>query len=82
MPGGVHAGVGLLRTRHPETLLAANNEPPLDNSDRLCADMDRHGVRYAMVQARPGPVGSEDVAKLVSPPALRPWSSSGASPSR
>jgi predicted TIM-barrel fold metal-dependent hydrolase len=53
------------RTRHPETFLAANNEPPTDNTDRLLADMDRHGVRYAMVQARPGPVGFEDVARVV-----------------
>jgi predicted TIM-barrel fold metal-dependent hydrolase len=53
------------RTRYPKVFMAAKEEPPLDNSDRLLADMDRYGVGYAMVMARIGPVGYEDVARVV-----------------
>ena len=37
------------RTRHPDVFMAARTEEPLDNSDRLVADMDRHGISHAMV---------------------------------
>ena len=53
------------RTRYPEAFVAATTEPPIDNSDDLLLDMDRYGVGYAMVMAKPGPVGLEDVAKVV-----------------
>jgi predicted TIM-barrel fold metal-dependent hydrolase len=53
------------RTRYPEVFLAAKDEQPIDNSGRLIADMDRHAIDYAMVMARTGPVGYEDIAKVV-----------------
>lgn len=53
------------RVRYPELFASANIEPPLDNSDELLADLDRYGVGYALVQAKPGPVDFEDIAKVV-----------------
>jgi predicted TIM-barrel fold metal-dependent hydrolase len=53
------------RTRYPELFAVAATEPPLDNSDDLLSDMDRYGVGYAMVMAKPGPIGHEDVAGVV-----------------
>jgi predicted TIM-barrel fold metal-dependent hydrolase len=53
------------RTRYPELFAEAATEPLLDNADDLLSDMDRYGVGYAMVMAKPGPIGHEEVAKVV-----------------
>ena len=53
------------RTRYPELFALASTEPPLDNSDDLLAELDRHGIGYAVVMAKPGPIGYEEVAKVV-----------------
>ncbi len=54
-----------LRTRHPELYKCSLVEPPIDNSDDLVADMDKNGVGFALVQARPGYVSNDQVAESV-----------------
>lgn len=53
------------RTRYPDLYNATLTEKPVDNSQHLISDMDRHGVAYALVQARPGSVTNEQVAEAV-----------------
>jgi predicted TIM-barrel fold metal-dependent hydrolase len=53
------------RTRHPDLYNATLTEKPVDNSQHLISDMDRHGVAFALVQARPGSVTNEQVAEAV-----------------
>ncbi len=53
------------RTRYPHLYHATLSESPIDNSQYLISDMDRHGVAYALVQARPGSVTNEQVADVV-----------------
>lgn len=53
------------RTRHPALFSAMATETPIDNSDELLADMDRHGVTHAMVMARPGMITNDDIAAAV-----------------
>lgn len=53
------------RTRYPDLYNATLSESPVDNSQYLMSDMDRHGVSYALVQARPGSVTNEQVANVV-----------------
>lgn len=53
------------RSRYPEIYQTATTEEPVDNSDQLVATMDRHGVRYAVVQSRPGRVTNEHIAAAV-----------------
>lgn len=53
------------RTRYPELYDATLTESPVDNSRHLISDMDRHGVTYALVQARPGSVTNQQVAEVV-----------------
>lgn len=53
------------RTRYPDLYNATLSESPVDNSQYLISDMDRHGVSYALVQARPGSVTNQQVANVV-----------------
>jgi predicted TIM-barrel fold metal-dependent hydrolase len=53
------------RTRYPDLYNSTLSESPVDNSEYLIVDMDRHGVKYALVQARPGSVTNEQVATVV-----------------
>lgn len=53
------------RSRCPELYKASLTEAPVDNSDDLIRDMDRHGVGRACVQARPGRVSNDQVAQSV-----------------
>jgi len=53
------------RTRYPDLYNATLSESPVDNSQYLISDMDRHGVSYALVQARPGSVTNQQVADVV-----------------
>jgi len=53
------------RTRCPDLYNATLTEKPVDNSQHLISDMDRHGVSYALVQARPGSVTNQQVANVV-----------------
>ena len=54
-----------LRTRYPDLYNCSLTEPPIDNSDDLIADMDKNGVGFALVQARPGYVSNDQVAESV-----------------
>lgn len=53
------------RTRYPDLYNATLSESPVDNSQYLIADMDKHSVQYALVQPRPGSVTNEQVATVV-----------------
>ncbi|MBI4524486.1 MAG: amidohydrolase family protein [Deltaproteobacteria bacterium] len=53
------------RTRYPRLYKATLSESPVDNSQYLISDMDKHGVSCALVQARPGSVTNEQVADVV-----------------
>jgi predicted TIM-barrel fold metal-dependent hydrolase len=53
------------RSRFPDLYAKATTEEPLDNSDQLIATMDRYGVRYALVQSRPGRIANEHIAAAV-----------------
>lgn len=53
------------RTRYPDLYNATLSESPVDNSQFLISDMGKHGVSYALVQARPGSVTNEQVAEVV-----------------
>lgn len=53
------------RSRYPEIYAKAGTEDPIDNSDQLLAAMDQHGVRYAVVQSRPGRITNEHIAAAV-----------------
>jgi uncharacterized protein len=53
------------RTRYPDIYATATTEEPVDNSDQLIATMDRHAVRYALVQSRPGRVTNQHIAAAV-----------------
>jgi len=51
------------RTRHPDIYKKALTEQASDNTDDLIADMDKNGVDFALVQARPGTVTNDMVAQ-------------------
>jgi hypothetical protein len=51
------------RTRYPELYKCNLTEEPTDNTNELLADMDRHGVDLAIVQARAGFVSNDLVAE-------------------
>jgi predicted TIM-barrel fold metal-dependent hydrolase len=51
------------RTRYPELYNCSLTEEPVDNTDALIADMDRHEVAFTLVQARPGYVSNDQVAE-------------------
>jgi predicted TIM-barrel fold metal-dependent hydrolase len=51
------------RTRYPELYKCNLTEAPMDNTDDLIADMDKHGVDLAVVQARAGFVSNDLVAQ-------------------
>jgi predicted TIM-barrel fold metal-dependent hydrolase len=51
------------RTRYPDLYKCSLTEAPVDNSDALVADMDKNGVALALVQARPGYVTNDLVAR-------------------
>lgn len=51
------------RTRYPDLYKCSLTEEPVDNSDHLVADMDKHGVALGLVQARPGYVSNDLVAE-------------------
>jgi hypothetical protein len=51
------------RTRYPDLYQRSLTEEPVDNSDHLVADMDKHGVALGLVQARPGYVSNDLVAE-------------------
>jgi predicted TIM-barrel fold metal-dependent hydrolase len=51
------------RTRYPELYNCSLTEEPVDNTDALIADMDRHEVAFTLVQARPGYVSNDLVAE-------------------
>lgn len=53
------------RTRYPHLYDASLSEAPVDNSQYLISDMDKHRVGYALVQARPGSVTNKQVAEVV-----------------
>jgi predicted TIM-barrel fold metal-dependent hydrolase len=53
------------RTRYPELYAATLTDEPVDITDGLIADMDRHGIDYAVVQARAGNVTNDQVAAAV-----------------
>ena len=53
------------RTRWPELAAAFKEETPLDNTDRLFATLDEHGIGHAVVQTRPGRITNDDVARAV-----------------
>ena len=53
------------RTRYPDLYDRTLTEDPIDNSDQLVADMDAYGIDRALVQARPGSVTNDQVAKSV-----------------
>lgn len=53
------------RTRYPDLYNSTLSESPVDNSQYLIADMDKHSVQYALVQARPGSVTNDQVAEAV-----------------
>jgi uncharacterized protein len=55
----------LFRTRYPDLYQRTLTEEPVDNSDVLVAEMDRHGIDRALVQARPGAVTNDQVAQSV-----------------
>ncbi|MCW5704915.1 MAG: amidohydrolase [Bradyrhizobium sp.] len=58
--------VMLFRARYPELFARRMTEAPIDNSDVLVAEMDRHGIDRAFVQATPGVVTNDQVARSVS----------------
>jgi uncharacterized protein len=51
------------RTRYPDLYNCSLTEEPVDNSDALIADMDKSGVAFTLVQARPGYVSNDQVAQ-------------------
>lgn len=53
------------RSRYPEVYAEARTQEAIDNSDQLLATMDRYGVRYALVQSRPGRITNEHIAAAV-----------------
>lgn len=53
------------RTRYPDLYNATLTESPVDNSQHLISDMNRHRVTCALVQARPGSVTNSQVAEAV-----------------
>ncbi|MSP33059.1 MAG: amidohydrolase [Pseudolabrys sp.] len=54
------------RTRYPELYKCNLTEGPVDNTDDLIADMDKHGVAFTLVQARAGYVSNDLVAEAAS----------------
>jgi predicted TIM-barrel fold metal-dependent hydrolase len=55
----------LFRTRYPELYARRLTEKPVDNSDTLVRQMDRHGIGIGIVQATPGEVTNDQVAQSV-----------------
>lgn len=55
----------VFRTRYPELYKCNLTEEPTDNTDELIADMDKHGIDVALVQARAGYVSNDLVAAAV-----------------
>lgn len=59
------ADLASFRTRYPDLYQARLTESPEDFVDELIADMDKHGVSKALIQATPGKVSNEQVANAV-----------------
>jgi predicted TIM-barrel fold metal-dependent hydrolase len=53
------------RSRYPDVYARARTEEPVDNSDQLLSTMDHYGVRYAVVQSRPGRITNDHIAAAV-----------------
>jgi hypothetical protein len=53
------------RTRYPDLYKCSLTEPSIDNSDDLVADMEKSGVAFTLVQARPGYTTNDQVAQSV-----------------
>ena len=55
----------LFRTRYPELYARRLTESPIDNSDAIVGELDKHNIDYAFVQATPGEVTNAQVAQSV-----------------
>jgi len=54
------------RTRYPDLYRCNLTEEPVDNTDELLEDMDKHRIDFALVQARAGYVSNDMVATAAS----------------
>jgi predicted TIM-barrel fold metal-dependent hydrolase len=57
--------VAAFRTRCPELFNALKTEAPINNTDRLLEALDGHEIAHAVVQARPGPITNDSIARAV-----------------